>query len=82
MDVRGGHIAMRFARPPPTRFTDGLVKALNDRAPFRRRSAGPDAALLMVFNRVLPAAAMHHMARAVMGGIPRQGALRGAAPRS
>jgi|EndMetStandDraft_6_1072998.scaffolds.fasta_scaffold08057_2 NAD(P)-dependent dehydrogenase (short-subunit alcohol dehydrogenase family) len=77
MDVRG-HFAMRFARPP-TAFTDGLVKALNDRAPFRRRSAGPDAAMLMVFNRVLPSAAMHHMARAVMG-IPRHGALRSDAP--
>ncbi|MGE2815506.1 SDR family oxidoreductase [Mycobacterium heidelbergense] len=74
MDTRG-RFAMRFARPPE-RFTDGLVKALGDRAPFRRRGVGPDASMLLAFNRILPASGMHHMSRIVLG-IPRQGSMRG-----
>ena len=55
-----GRFAMRFARAPE-RFTDGLVKALADRGSFRRRGVGPDASMLLVFNRLLPASGMHHM---------------------
>ncbi len=69
-----GRFAMKMARPPE-RFTDGLVKALDDRVPFRRRGVGPDAAMLLVFNRILPASGMHHMSRIVLG-IPRQGSMR------
>lgn len=72
-----GRFAMKMARPPE-RFTDGLVKALADEAPFRRRGVGPDAAMLLTFNRLLPAAGMHHMSRTVLG-IPRQGSMRNGA---
>jgi NAD(P)-dependent dehydrogenase (short-subunit alcohol dehydrogenase family) len=76
MNTRG-RFAMRFARPPE-RFADGLVKALEDRAPFRRHGVGPDASMLLASNRLLPASGMHQMSRVVMG-LPRQGALRGGA---
>ena len=76
MNTRG-RFAMRFARPPE-RFTDGLVKALEDKAPFRRHGVGPDASMLLASNRILPASGMHQMSRVVMG-IPRQGAMRGGA---
>ncbi|WP_102419811.1 SDR family NAD(P)-dependent oxidoreductase [Mycobacterium sp. 4858] len=73
MNTRG-RAAMRLARAPE-RFTDGLLKALDDRAPFRRRGVGPDASMLLVANRILPASGMHHVSRAVLG-IPRQGSMR------
>jgi NAD(P)-dependent dehydrogenase (short-subunit alcohol dehydrogenase family) len=76
MNTRG-RFAMRLARPPE-RFTDGLVKALADRGPFRRRGVGPDASMLLAFNRILPASGMHHMSRIVLG-IPGQGSMRGGA---
>ena len=69
-----------FARPPE-RFTDGLVKALDDRGAFRRHGVGPGC----VDAVGCPAGCcrprgMHHMSRLVMG-IPRQGAMRdGACP--
>ena len=66
--------AVSFARPPE-RFTDGLLKALNDRGPFRRRGVGPDASMLLASSRILPASGMHHMSRIVLG-IPRQGSMR------
>lgn len=76
MNTRG-RFAIRFARPPE-RFTDGLVKALQDKGPFRRRGVGPDASMLLASNRILPAIGMHHMSRIVLG-IPRQGSMRGGA---
>jgi hypothetical protein len=76
MNTRG-RFAMKFARPPE-RFTDGLVKALDDQAPFRRRGVGPDASMLLTLNRVLPAAGMHHLSRIVLG-LPRRGSMRGGA---
>ena len=69
-----GRFAMKLARPAD-RFTDGLVKALADKKPFRRRGIGPDASMLLVFNRILPASGMHHVSRVVLG-IPRQGSMR------
>ncbi|AOS91254.1 SDR family oxidoreductase [Mycobacterium intracellulare] len=72
-----GRFAMKMARPPE-RFTDGLLKALEDRAPFRRRGIGADASILLAANRILPASGMHHMSRTVLG-IPRQGSMRGGA---
>ena len=72
-----GRLAVRLARPPE-RFTDGLVKALEDRASFRRRGVRPDASMLLMLNRILPALGMHHISRLVMG-IPRHGAMRGGA---
>jgi hypothetical protein len=76
MNTRG-RFAIRFARPPE-RFPDGLVKALGDRGPFRRRGVGPDAAMLLAANRILPSSGMHHMSRILLG-IPRQGSMRGGA---
>src|SRR3984893_12749136 len=76
MNTRG-RVAVSFARAP-ARFTDGLVKALDDRGSFRRRGVGPDASMLLASNRFLPATGMHHMSRIVMG-IPRYGAMRGGA---
>lgn len=72
-----GRFAIKFARPPE-KFTDGLVKALADRGAFRRHGVGPDASMLLVFNRLLPSSGMHHMSRVVLG-IPRQGSMRGGA---
>jgi len=76
MNTRG-RAAMKLARPPE-RFTDGLLRALDDRGAFRRRGVGLDASMLLVFNRVLPASGMHHVSRLVLG-IPRQGSMRGGA---
>jgi NAD(P)-dependent dehydrogenase (short-subunit alcohol dehydrogenase family) len=73
MNTRG-RLAMKLARPPE-RFTDGLLKALADRQPFRRRGVGPDASMLLAANRVLPSHGMHHVSRVVLG-IPRQGSMR------
>jgi NAD(P)-dependent dehydrogenase (short-subunit alcohol dehydrogenase family) len=72
-----GRFAMKMARPPE-RFTDGLVKALDDTGSFRRRGVGPDASMLLVSNRILPTAGMHHMSRIILG-IPRYGSMRGGA---
>jgi NAD(P)-dependent dehydrogenase (short-subunit alcohol dehydrogenase family) len=69
-----GRFAMRLARPPQ-RFTDGLLKALDDRGSFRRHGVGPDASMLLVSSRILPAIGMHHMSRIVLG-IPKQGSMR------
>ena len=76
MNTRG-RLAMKLARSPE-RFTDGLLKALEDQRPFRRRGIGPDAAMLLAANRILPASGMHHMSRIVLG-IPRQGSMRSGA---
>jgi hypothetical protein len=69
-----GRFAMRMARSPE-KFTDGVVKALADTGPFRRRGVGPDASMLLVSSRILPAIGMHHMSRVVLG-IPKQGSMR------
>lgn len=76
MNTRG-RFAMKLARSPE-RFTDGLLRALGDTKPFRRRGVGPDASMLLALNRVLPAAGMHHVSRIVLG-LPRQGSMRGGA---
>src|ERR1700742_1148522 len=69
-----GRAAMKLARPAE-RFTDGLLKALDDPGSFRRRGVGPDASMLLVANRILPASGMHHMSRIILG-IPRHGSMR------
>ena len=69
-----GRFAVKFARSPE-RFTDGLVKALTDQGAFRRHGVGPDASMLLVTNRFLPSAGMHHMSRVILG-IPRFGSMR------
>jgi NAD(P)-dependent dehydrogenase (short-subunit alcohol dehydrogenase family) len=72
-----GRFAVSLARAPE-KFADGVVRALHDRAAFRRRGAGPDASMLLVLSRILPASGMHHVSRIVLG-IPRQGSMRGGA---
>jgi NAD(P)-dependent dehydrogenase (short-subunit alcohol dehydrogenase family) len=76
MNIRG-RAAMKLARPPE-RFTDGVLKALDDQKSFRRRGVGPDASMLLVSSRILPTAGMHHVSRIVLG-IPRQGSMRNGA---
>ena len=73
MNTRG-RFAVSFARPAE-RFTDGVIKALADQKSFRRRGVGPDASMLLAFNRILPSAGMHHVSRIVLG-IPKQGSMR------
>lgn len=75
MDKRG-RFAMRVAAKSPERFASGLAKALDGGKPFVRRPVGPDARMLLITNRLLPAGGMHHMTRLMMG-IPRFGAMRG-----
>lgn len=71
---RRGRLAMKLARPPEI-FATGLAGALADTAAFVRRPIGPDARMLLMANRILPSAGVHHMARLAMG-LPRLGAMR------
>jgi NAD(P)-dependent dehydrogenase (short-subunit alcohol dehydrogenase family) len=75
MDKRGRAMMKRAAKSPE-RFAVGLAKALDGSAPFARHPVGPDARMLLIADRLLSDAAMHHMTRLMMG-IPRFGALRG-----
>jgi len=75
MDKRG-RAAMRYAAKSPDRFAAALGTALDADTPFVRRPVGADARLLMIANRLLPAAGLHTITRMMMG-IPRFGALRG-----
>ena len=71
---RRGRLAMKLARPPEI-FAAGLAGALEDTAAFVRRPIGPDARMLLIANRILPSAGVHHMARLAMG-LPGLGAMR------
>lgn len=75
MDKRGRAMMKRAARPPE-KFAEGLAKALASSKPFVRTAVGPDARMLLIGNRLLPASGLHQMTRLMMG-IPRFGALRG-----
>ncbi|MCV7279653.1 SDR family oxidoreductase [Mycolicibacterium flavescens] len=75
MDKRG-RAAMRMAARSPEKFAAGLSKALESTKPFVKVPVGPDARMLMIANRLLPAAGLHQMTRLMMG-IPRFGALGG-----
>ncbi|NOP98839.1 SDR family NAD(P)-dependent oxidoreductase [Mycolicibacterium fortuitum] len=74
MDKRGRAMMKRAARPPE-KFAAGLAKALESPKPFVKTAVGPDARMLLLANRLLPAAGLHQMTRLMMG-IPRFGALR------
>jgi NAD(P)-dependent dehydrogenase (short-subunit alcohol dehydrogenase family) len=74
MDKRG-RFAMKYGARSPDRFAAGLARALDSKAPFDRRAVGPDARMLLILNRLLPAAALHHMTGSILG-IPRFGALQ------
>lgn len=58
----------------PAQFARVLASAIEDTAPFRRRTAGPDAWALAMMARLLPGWLVHHVLRVAMR-IPRQGAL-------
>ncbi|MUL83395.1 MULTISPECIES: SDR family oxidoreductase [unclassified Mycolicibacterium] len=75
MDKRG-RAAMRMAARSPEKFAAGVAKALDSSKPFVKTAVGPDARMLLIANRLLPAAGLHQMIRLMMG-IPRFGALRG-----
>jgi NAD(P)-dependent dehydrogenase (short-subunit alcohol dehydrogenase family) len=75
---RRGRFAIRFAAPPQ-RFAAALARAIDDRSPFARRAVGFDARMLLLSNRLLPTAALHHIVRVAMG-LPRRGTLRPALP--
>jgi NAD(P)-dependent dehydrogenase (short-subunit alcohol dehydrogenase family) len=68
------HSAAKYIAKPPERFARGLAKALDEHAPFARRPVGLDARMLLVMNRLLPAAALHNGMRLIMG-LPRSGGL-------
>ena len=74
---RRGRMAVKLSAKSPQRFAERLSMELDDRAPFARRAVGLDARMLLTLNRILPAKALHHMFR-VMLGIPRFGAMYGA----
>ncbi|ORW18018.1 17-beta-hydroxysteroid dehydrogenase [Mycolicibacter nonchromogenicus] len=69
-----GRLATKVAARSPERFASGLAKALESHAPFARRPVGPDARMLLIVSRLLPAAALHQMIR-IMMGLPRFGSL-------
>lgn len=69
-----GDIVVKAANPPEL-FARVLAKALDDRAPFVRRTAGFDAAMLVLMNRLLPGWLLYQVIRLAMR-LPRAGVLR------
>lgn len=69
-----GEIVVRAANPPE-RFARVLARALDDRAPLVRRTAGIDATMLVLMNRILPGWLLYQVIRLAMR-LPRAGALR------
>ena len=64
----------------PARFARALARAIEDDAPIRRRTVGPDAAAIVIMARLLPDWLVHQILRVAMR-IPRKGALH-TAPRN
>jgi NAD(P)-dependent dehydrogenase (short-subunit alcohol dehydrogenase family) len=52
--IRTSRWILRAARPP-ARFAPALERALTDRTPFARHAVGPDARILLLASRLLPA---------------------------
>jgi len=78
-----GDVVIRAASRPEV-FARVLARALDDRAPFVRRTAGFDATMLVLMSRLLPGRLLHHIIRLAMR-LPRAGLLRalpGAAERT
>src|SRR5262249_40840389 len=71
---RTGRSMMRLANPPE-RFGPALASALDERAPFARRTVGFDARMLLVGSRLLPGRLLHHAVRWAMR-LPRHGAIQ------
>jgi NAD(P)-dependent dehydrogenase (short-subunit alcohol dehydrogenase family) len=61
---------------PPGRFAPAVARAVKDRAPFVRHAVGPDAHLVVLASRLLPARLLQRAAGLVMG-LPPPGTLRG-----
>jgi hypothetical protein len=57
-----------------------VARALDDRGPFARRSAGIDARLLLLGNRLLPARLLGSIIERALG-LPAPGTRRGDGPR-
>lgn len=70
-------VVLRLANPPE-RFAAVLARALDERAPFARRTAGLDARMLLLMSRLLPDRVLYHVVRLAMR-LPRSGALEGRA---
>jgi len=77
---RTGRSMVQLLANPPERFAPALARALDERAPFARRTVGLDSRLLLVGSRLLPGRLLHHAVRWAMR-LPRHGALR-SRPRS
>jgi NAD(P)-dependent dehydrogenase (short-subunit alcohol dehydrogenase family) len=69
-----GEVVVRAANPPEL-FARVLAKALDDSAPFVRRTAGFDATMLVLMNRILPGWLLYQVIRLAMR-LPRAGVLR------
>jgi len=74
IDRTGRSMVHRLANPPEG-FAPELARALDERAPFARRTVGIDARMLLVGSRLLPGRFLHHAVRWAMR-LPRHGALR------
>ena len=64
---------------PPERFARALAGVLDERAPFARHAIGPDARMLTLMARLVPARVLHHVLRLAMR-LPRHGALAARSP--
>ena len=62
---------------PPEKFAQALAAAIEDDAPIRRRTVGPDAAGLYFMARLLPGNLVHKIIRKAMK-LPAQNALKNA----
>lgn len=60
---------------PPAVFARALAKAIDDKAPIRRKAVGPDAVAVVLMTSLLPGWLVHQILRVAMR-IPRMGALR------
>jgi NAD(P)-dependent dehydrogenase (short-subunit alcohol dehydrogenase family) len=72
---RRGRALVQRLKQPAGRFARELAHALDERAPFVRRTVGLDARLLWLGSRLLPGWLMHHLIRLAMG-LPRHGAAK------
>ncbi|MDD9934053.1 MAG: SDR family NAD(P)-dependent oxidoreductase [Myxococcales bacterium] len=75
---RTGDVVVRAANPPE-RFARVLARAVAERKPFARHTAGVDATMLVLMSRLLPGAWLHHVIRLAMR-LPRAGRLRALPP--
>jgi NAD(P)-dependent dehydrogenase (short-subunit alcohol dehydrogenase family) len=72
--AKTGDVVVKAANPPE-RFARVLAKAISEHTPFARHTAGIDATMLVLMNRLLPGWVLHHVIRLAMR-LPRAGVLR------